>query len=340
VNNIYKCLGGKVFVTDSIVINNPQVYKLGLYSGSMPRNATEAEIRTYLREVQREVEDGTMTPAQFRAMEQRLLAQFAKQNGAFSQKTETLNILVADLADSAQLGAVRTLGTLFFRTVYGRDPDDDELDIYTDTNVLMALLNRKPAGAIWLTENAHEDLPNSLYINAIYVKEQFEGRGIGSHLVYQAIDRNLGIDRIYLHPTEGAERFYQENGFLTYDALRDGDSVTEMCLPFTRRAFREYRDVIERDTTDRTKAQSRGKKRKIENKVEVHRLFEGMRDCFSEPEWDRYITAVSPRKDWDNPGPEFDQEPIRNPFTLPLCKKLRINHLLADSNHLNQPYQK
>lgn len=306
----------------------------------MPRNATEAELRTYLKEYQQEVKDGAMTPAQFRVMEQRLLAQFARQNGVSTPKAETLEIIVADLADPAHLDAVRKLGTLFFRTVYGRVPEDEELDIYTDTSVLMALLDRKPAGAIWLTENAHEDLPNSLYINALYVKEQFEGRGIGSHLVYQAVDRNIGIDRIYLHPTEGAERFYQENGFLTYDALREGDSVTEMCLPFTRRAFKEYRDIIERDTTDRTKVQSRGKKRKIENMVEVHRLFEGMRDCFSEPEWGRYITAVSPRKDWNHPGPEFDQELTRNPFTLPLCKKLKINHLLADSNPLNKPYEK
>lgn len=306
----------------------------------MPGKATEAEMRIYLKEYKQEVKDSAMTPAQFRVMEQRLWTQFARQSGVSTPKAETLDIMVADLAEPAQLDAVRKLGTLFFRTVYGRVPEDEELDIYTDTNVLMALMNRKPAGAIWLTENAHEDLPNSLYINALYVKEQFEGRGIGSHLVYQAVDRNFGIDRIYLHPTEGAERFYQENGFLTYDALRDGDSVTEMCLPFTRNAFREYRDIIERDTTDRTKVQSRRKKRNLENRVEVHRLFEGMRDCFSEPEWDRYITAVSPRTDWDNPGPEFDQEPIRNPFTLPLCKRLRINHLLADSNLLNQPYQK
>ncbi len=302
----------------------------------MPRNATEAEIRAYLKEVETEVKDGTMTSAQFRALEQRLLAQFARQNGVSNPKAETLDIIVADLADPAQLDAVRKLGTLFFRTVYGRVPSDEELDIYTDTNVLMALLDRKPAGAIWLTGNAHEDLPNSLYINAIYIQEQFEGRKIGSHLIYQAIDRNMGLDRIYLHPTEGAERFYQENGFLTYDALHYGEEVVEMCLPFTRNAFREYRDAIERKIRTETKARNRNKK----GQAEVYHLFEGMTEILSEAEWKRYIAAISPRRSWDEPGSEFDLEPIRNPFTLSLCKKLKINHLLADTNPLNQPYQK
>jgi aminoglycoside 6'-N-acetyltransferase I len=103
------------------------------------------------------------------------------------------------------------------------DPSKESIDSYLDhSKVFVALLNREVIGTIVLS-----DLPaNSCEIKNIAVKNEFQGRGVGTVLLNYAIEaaKNENYQSICIGTANSSTRqlqLYQKKGFEIKEIIKD-----------------------------------------------------------------------------------------------------------------------
>jgi len=247
-------------------------------------------------------------------------------------KDSDLEVIAVDKDDPGWDEKLKSLSHFYFRQIFGSVPDEDNpkgKERYEST-VLVGLVDKKPAGAVWLIDEPREDYKNCTYVDKLYVRDQYQRKtGLGSLLLFNALEEVPEGNCLILHAWDGAIDFYLKNGFLLekhkFEEL-GGEFFYQMVLPLTKKSFNKYQRNCEEEIATLAELLDAEKTTPEDCKESGHHLFSGMAENLSLTEWEKYVGAIAQMK--CNQHLDLNE----NPFTMFLYKRLGKGHTLLDSN--------
>ncbi len=206
------------------------------------------------------------------------------------------------------------LEDLYYRQLFGRPRNEDDHRLITE--VLLGSVDGKPGGALWYALEPTPDYKRCVYLDMLYVLEEFRGTKLGTNLLLELVQRTPEDHCIITYAWKPAIEFYRQHGFLTTNqkAEKEGmdeDDVQEflkMVLPLTNASFNRY-------------AKDKGEE-----------YFEGFEEMMSSLSFrgkreaadftSRLVNAIEGLKK------KQEADLSQNPFTVFLYKKAGLEHAL------------
>ena len=305
-------------------------------------------IKSYLSELQEEVDTGLLTPDEFERTRELVCGDYlgrlerkarrglipeeelevAKSELGFAlKKPASLEVVAVDPNNPEWDEKLKKLTNLYYRQIFGEVPEENGEEL--EGTILAGLIDKKLAGAAWLIDNPNPAYKNCTYLEKLYVRDQFQRKsGLGSLLLFNALEEVPEENCLVLHAWSGAIEFYQRNGFLLYNEAEEkgGEFFYQMVLPLTKKSFDRYQRHCEKENTALTQLLEADAITPEDCKDSGHHLFSGMAQNLSLSEWEKYVGAIAQMKCGQN-------VPINeNPFTMFLYKRMGKEHTLLDSN--------
>lgn len=196
------------------------------------------------------------------------------------------------------------LENLYYRELFDRvrTTTDDKLF----STALVAFRDQKPMGALWSAPEPAPDYQHCMYLDMLFVREEFRGSGLSTRLLLELVNRTE--ERcIITYAWKPAIGLYSKHGFLTteQETEKEEQEFFKMVLPLTKSSFDRYCRENDSDPLE----------------------------CYSE------IIASSPlrslpdfaeqlAKAIQSCTPEQEGEINQNPFTVFLLQKAKLEHRL------------
>jgi GNAT superfamily N-acetyltransferase len=193
---------------------------------------------------------------------------------------------------------------LYYRTLFGRVQQEQDHKLVTD--VIFGSVSGKPAGALWYAQSPTPDYRGCVYLDMLYVLEEFRGSGLGTNLLLGLLQQTPEDHCIITYAWKPSIDFYQRHGFLLADqaAEKEDEHFEKMVLPLTKKSFDKYC------------------RRKGHGYLDG---FEEMADFIKNPYPDfasDFVSAIA------NLSPEDEEDLSKNPFTAFIYQRAGLDHSL------------
>lgn len=208
---------------------------------------------------------------------------------------------------------IQRLEDFYYRELFGRLQNEND-DRLIGTEVLFGTVNGKAAGALWYAVEPSTQYRNCVYLDQLYVLNEFRGTKLGTHLLLELLQRTPEDHCIITFAWKPAIEFYRSHGFLTTNqsAEKEGEDdqdvqhFQKMVLPLTRASFNRYR------------------------KEKGEEYLEGLEDMITflptttlQAEFtSKFVSAIA------NLKPKQESDLSQNPFTVFLYQRAGLEHVL------------
>lgn len=248
-------------------------------------------LEDYERELRKENEDGLLTAEELADA----LTHISPPN--LGRIAPTITIEERSQDDPT----ITRLEDLYYRELFGRPKRNR--DPHLPDIALLGLYNGKPAGALWYALEPTPAYTDCAYLDMLYVKDEFRGSKVASHLLVDLVERAVGEQAIITYAWKSSIDCYAKHGFLRTDeeAAKGGERFLKMVLPLTKRAWQYYEREMELEA------------------LEQYRNLIG-----SGPEGKEFLERLS--RSIDSCTAEQEQEPMDNPFTVFMYQKAGKEH--------------
>jgi len=192
--------------------------------------SSDPHIKAYLKQLQCDVRKGLLTQDEY----EDTLHHF----GLAEKKRSLSTLLVEDIDVDNPI--VSKLETLYYREIFGRRKQNNDSSLMNE--VLIGKVDNDVAGAIWYCDEPTPDYCRCVYIDMMLVLPEYRGSGLGSHLLYQVLERT-SLDRCLItYAWKASIDFYRKHGFLTteQESEKEDQFFQKMVLPLTKKAFDRY----------------------------------------------------------------------------------------------------
>ena len=162
-----------------------------------------------------------------------------KRTGKPNNLAGNIVVIPADQNDHILLAR---LDTIFYRTLYGREREEDSHQDFP-TQLLVAQKNKTPVGAIWYAIEPNPSYEGFLYLDRMVVAERYRGQNIGTKMLVNLLEYVPEGRSIILHAWDQAIPFYVKNGFLSTGEDVEGQGgcfFRKMVLPLDQDTFEQY----------------------------------------------------------------------------------------------------
>jgi len=200
---------------------------------------------------------------------------------------------------------VMKLEDLYYRELFGRTRN--ESDAKLPTQALLASIQEKPAGALWYASEPARSYRHCIYLDMLYVREEFRGSKVGTNLLLELLSHREDEHGIVTYAWKPVVEFYLRHGFLPteQEEEKEEELFQKMILPLTKGAFQHYAQQQHEEA--------------LECYEETIAAYTGK---FGSEFWERMITAI------DRFGDEENQDFARNPFTVFIYRRAGLEHVL------------
>jgi len=261
-------------------------------SSSSPQ---QQQIATYLANLQKQVRKGLITQQEYEDSVRVL-----------QPKTTTPLKPQISIEYTSENETTKRLENLYYRELFGRKSNED--DDHLNNEIIVGHINNRPAGALWYSIAPTPAYNNCVYLDMLYVRNDFRNTGLGTHLLLHLLEQTPPNECIITHAWKPALDFYSKHGFLITeeDYEKDGQFFQKMVLPLSKRSFDRY----------------------CREKEGNH--FEGLEDMvsLSHPTYDltflnHFCNNIS------NLHPHQERDFALNPFTVFIYQRAGLDHALV-----------
>lgn len=257
----------------------------------------EQQIEAYLRDLRKQLKMGLIGKEEYKDS----VAALQPKSKKVMHKTFSFE----EVSQDDEL--VRRLETLYYRELFGRKPS--RRDHKLENEVLVGLDGQQFAGAVWYTIEPTPAYKNCLYLDMIFVGNEYRRTGLGTQLMFNLLPQVPEEHSILTYAWKPVIDFYRRHGFLSLDdeVTKEEQLFLKMVLPLTKKSFDRY----------------------CREKAQVGNYFDAYDELITEEDpifnveyLGRFVDAVA------NLTPQQERNFAENPFTALLYHRAKQEHVL------------
>ncbi len=253
------------------------------------------DFEEYRRELSRDYGEGLLTEDEY--------AEALCRINAPRQK-EKREITVVEAAEE-DIEKVQRLEDFYHRELFGRVSSEEDHKLVTLP--LLGFVNERVGGALWYASEPTPDYKGCLYLDMLYVLEEFRGSRLGSRLLAGMLEQVKEEHCIITYAWKPSEEFYRVHGFLPteQEAEKEGEHFRKFVLPLDSFSLERYCREAAADPFE---------------------LYEELVDSSFPPDFmEKFREAVENGSNFKVPG--------ENPLTAFLYRKAGRIHIAKDINN-------
>ena len=190
----------------------------------------EKQVEAYLSSLKKQLRDGLIDRDEYKTS----VALLKPKAKVTARKTFTIE----EASPDEEL--VKRLETLYYRELFGRKPSERDHKLHNE--VLIGKDGLQAAGAIWYTLEPTPGYKNCVYLDMIFVGNEYRKTGLGTQLMFNLLSYTPEEHSIITYAWKPVIDFYRRHGFLSTDeeSTKGGQLFLKMVLPLTQKSFDKY----------------------------------------------------------------------------------------------------
>ena len=185
----------------------------------------EKQVEAYLSSLKKQLRDGLIDRDEYKTS----VALLKPKAKVTARKTFTIE----EASPDEEL--VKRLETLYYRELFGRKPSERDHKLHNE--VLIGKDELQVAGAIWYTLEPTPGYKNCVYLDMIFVGNEYRKTGLGTQLMFNLLSYTPEEHSIITYAWKPVIDFYRRHGFLSTDeeSTKGGQLFLKMVLPLTQK---------------------------------------------------------------------------------------------------------